>query len=105
MNLINVECTKMDEVSTMENMVGNPPARNWQRNHQRWYAKWKLSWNVSVYTLHTRFFARLVPICMLSRCLLTKFLLRLVESLLRVGWEKLTDTKNLQTPILNIHTT
>ncbi len=41
-------------------------------NHQRWYAKWKLSRNM--YTLRTRFLARLAPICMLSRCSLTKFL-------------------------------
>ena len=48
-------------------------------NHQRW----KLSWNI--HTLHTRFFSRLAPIFMLSRCLLTKFLHRsAVGSLLRV---------------------
>ncbi len=39
-------------------------------NHPRWYAKWKLSWNM--YTLHKLVFAHLAPICMLSRCLLTK---------------------------------
>ena len=42
-------------------------------NHQRWYANWKFSWNMYVCThctLHV--FAHLVPICMLSRCLLNK---------------------------------
>ena len=42
-------------------------------NHQRWYAE---CWNVgkcwNAHCIHV--FARLAPICMLSRCLLTKFL-------------------------------
>ncbi len=51
--------------------------------HQRWYAKWKLSWNMYYTFIHA--FALLVPICMLSRCLLTSFLHRSsVGSLLRV---------------------
>ncbi len=40
-------------------------------NHQRWHAKWKLRWNI-LYTHCIHVFARLAPICMLSRCLSTK---------------------------------
>ncbi len=52
-------------------------------NHERWHAKWNLSRNT--YTLHTRFLHVLVPTCMLSQCLLAKFLHRSsVRSLLKV---------------------
>ncbi len=51
--------------------------------NQQWYAKWKHSWKIC--TLQTRFYARLAPICKLSRCLLTTFLhWSSVVSLLRV---------------------
>ena len=54
-----------------------------QPNHQWWHARWKLSCNM--YTLHARFFACLALICVLSLCLLTKFLhWSSVRSLLRV---------------------
>ncbi len=56
-----------------------------QPNHQWWHARWKLSQNMNMYMSDTHIFARLTPICMLSRCLLTKFLHRSsVESLLQV---------------------
>ena len=51
---------------------GNGEKKKTEPNHQRWYAKWKLNWNIQ-YTLHTYAFLHvLVPICMLSRHLLTK---------------------------------
>ena len=53
-------------------------------NQQWWYAKRKLSWNIC--TLHTHVFARLVPIYMPSRYLLTKILRRkFTKSVLLVG--------------------
>ncbi len=55
-------------------------------NHQRWYAKWGAqSEQVHVANMFLHICA---PICMLSRCLVTKFLQRSsVKSLLRVrGW-------------------
>ena len=57
-------------------------------NHQRWYAKMvvQLQYIQYIYThIAYTFFASLVPICMLSRCLLAKFLHRSsVGSLSRV---------------------
>ena len=53
-------------------------------DHQWWYGKWKLSWN-TYYTLHVHVVAPLAQICMLSRCLVTKFQHRSsAGSLLRV---------------------
>ncbi len=55
-------------------------------NRQRRYAKWKLSRCTVVCSTHCiHVFVRLAPICMLSQCLLTKFLNRSsVGSLLKV---------------------
>ena len=55
-------------------------------NHQRRHAKWKLSWN-DVRTHFMHIFARLTPICMFSRCLVTEFLHRnFIKSALLVGF-------------------
>ncbi len=52
-------------------------------NHQRWYAIWKAQLEYNTRCIHV--FAHLAPICMLSRCLLTKLVHRSsVGSLLRV---------------------
>ncbi len=60
-------------------------------NHQRW----QLSWNM--YTLHARSFARLAPIHVLSRCLLTKFLLsRKLRVRLLVGYNVVVKKRSLK---------
>ena len=73
-------------------------------NQQRWYAKWKLSRNT--YTLHTRLCTFGCQFCMLSRCLVTKFLAselsrKFTKSVLLVGkfFPKFCQQTKVVTPL------
>ncbi len=68
--------------------------------NQRWHAKRKLSWNTYAFGIYPHcihVFARLVPICMLSRCLWTKISAsELTRSALLVGNAILSPHGNAQ---------